>query len=400
MSSLQYVINNRKTRIISILRNVIVKKWYKPRKKENENLDYYFSSQWQLMGRKLVKHKLARCSIIILSILYTGVFFAPFIAPYSLFSYNPDTINCPPTTVHIWDRETGKITFPFVYGLKTERDSETYRKLFVDDVTQKYPIRFFADGEPYKLLGLFQTKRHLFGIERGDTLAGLFLFGTDAMGRDLFSRILLGSQVSLTIPFIATFINFVLGLSIGSISGYFGGIVDRIIQRLIEVIMSFPTIPLWMALAAAIPARVSVVMMYLLITIIISFITWTKLARTVRSKFISLRNNEYVLAAKVAGVTDFKIITRHLIPGFMSYLIVDLTLSIPGMILGETSMSFLGLGIRSPATSWGVLLQEAQNIQNVALYPWKLIPLLFVIIAVLAFNFLGDGIRDAADPYK
>ena len=266
--------------------------------------------------------------------------------------------------------------------------------------TQKYPIRLLAEGAPYKLFGLFKTSKHLFGIEKGETPAGLFLFGTDAMGRDLFSRILLGSQVSLTIPFVATFINFILGLAIGSISGYFGGIVDRIIQRLIEVIMSFPTIPLWMALAAAIPARVSVVKMYLLITIIISFITWTKLARTVRSKFISLRNDEYILAAKVAGVTDFKIITRHLIPGFMSYLIVGLTLSIPGMILGETSMSFLGLGIRSPATSWGVLLQEAQNIQNVALYPWKLIPLLFVIIAVLAFNFLGDGIRDAADPYK
>lgn len=368
--------------------------------KHDKEMSYYMASQWQLMGKKLAKHKLARVSIIILCILYFGVIFAPFLAPYSLTSYNPDTINCPPTSVHIWDKEEGKLTAPFVYGLKTERDPETYRKLFTYDESVKYPIKFFVEGEPYKLFGLFRTDIHLFGIERGDKPAGVFLFGTDAMGRDLFSRILLGSQISLTIPFVATIINFILGLVIGSISGYFGGIVDNIIQRLIEVIMSFPTIPLWMALAAAIPARVSVVKMYLLITIIISFITWTKLARIVRGKFISLRNDEYVLAAKVAGVSDFKIITKHLIPGFMSYLIVGLTLSIPGMILGETSMSFLGLGIRSPATSWGVLLQEAQEIQNVALYPWKLIPLAFVVITVLAFNFLGDGIRDAADPYK
>lgn len=376
------------------------KKNNKIRKNEKKDMNYYMASQWKLMRRKLLKHKLAKVSMVILGILYFGVIFAPLLAPYGLTSYDPDTINCPPTTIHIWDKEEGKLTAPFVYGLKTERDPETYKKVFIDDKSIKYPIKVFSRNEPYKLFGIFKTDIHLFGIEKGDQPAGVFLFGTDAMGRDLFSRILLGSQISLTIPFVATFISFVLGLVIGSISGYCGGVIDNCIQRVIEVVMSFPTIPLWMALAAAIPARVSVVKMYLLITIIISFLTWTKLARTVRSKFISLKNDEYVMAAKVSGVSDFKIITKHLIPGFMSYLIVDLTISIPSMILGETSMSFLGLGIRSPATSWGVLLQEAQEIQNVALYPWKLIPLAFVIIAVLGFNFLGDGIRDAADPYK
>ena len=216
----------------------------------------------------------------------------------------------------------------------------------------------------------------------------------------MFSRIILGSQISLTIPFAGTFISFILGLLIGSASGYFGGKLDAIVQRIIEVLNSLPSIPLWMALSAAIPAEVTVVQKYLMITVILSLIGWTGLARVVRGKFMSLKKEDFVMAAKLAGVSDFKIIMKHLVPGFMSYLIVSLTLGIPGMIIGETSMSFLGLGIQSPATSWGVLLKDAQNISNIANYPWRLIPLVFVVIAVLAFNFLGDGIRDAADPYK
>ena len=266
----------------------------------------------------------------------------------------------------------------------------------ITDESKPIHVRWFVHGSPYKVLGLIDCDLHLFGVEEGK----IFLFGADSMGRDLFSRIILGSQVSLTIPFAGTLISFVLGLLIGSISGYFGGWVDNVIQRIIEVLNSLPSLPLWMALSAAIPAGIPPVRMYLLITIILSLISWTGLARVVRGKFMSLKNEDYVMAAKLAGVSDMKIILKHMVPGFMSYLIVNLTLGIPSMIIGETSMSFLGLGIQSPATSWGVLLKEAQDVSSIALHPWCLIPLFFVVLTVLAFNFLGDGMRDAADPYK
>jgi peptide/nickel transport system permease protein len=286
---------------------------------------------------------------------------------------------------------------PFVYELKSERDPETMRKIFIPDTEKRHPLKLFAKGEPYRFLGTFTTDIHLFGV---DDPGRIFLLGTDGMGRDLFSRIVLGSQISLSIPLVGVAISFVLGLIIGGISGYFGGWIDSLIQRIIEIIRSFPTLPLWMALSAAIPPRIPVVTMYLYIVIIFAFIGWTDLARVVRGKFISLKNEDYIVAAKIAGVGDAKIIVKHLLPGFMSYLVVATTLAIPAMILGETAMSFLGLGVRSPATSWGVLLQEAQKIENVALYPWKLLPLGAVILTVLTYNFLGDGMRDAADPYK
>lgn len=366
-------------------------------KKKQDDEAIYLASQWQLIGRKLKKHKLARVSIVILSLFYLQALFGQFIAPQGLESYDSKYMNAPPTTLHWFDKEGTFHLIPFVYGLKSERDPETLRKFFVEDTEKQYDFKFFVKGEPYKLFGLISTDIHLFGVEEPGKF---FLFGTDGMGRDLFSRIVLGSRVSLTIPLLGISISFILGIIIGGISGYFGGVVDAIIQRIIEILRSFPSIPLWMALSAAIPPRIPVIQMYIYITVILSFISWTGLARVVRSKFISLRKEDYVMAAKISGVSDIKTITVHLVPGFLSYLIVDMTLGIPGMIIGETSMSFLGLGIRSPATSWGVLLQEAQKIQNVAIYPWKLIPLFFVIIAVLAFNFLGDGLRDAADPYK
>ncbi|OAS22126.1 peptide ABC transporter permease [Paenibacillus oryzisoli] len=365
--------------------------------KRPKNNDVYYSSQWRLIYRRLKKHKLARVSLIILAAFYLVALFAQFIAPYSLESYDSKYVNAPPTKLSFKDAEGNFHFRPFVNELKSGRDPVTLRKIFVQDENVRHPLRFFVKGESYKFLGLIPTSTHLFGV---DEPGRIFLFGTDGMGRDLLSRVALGSQISLSIPLIGVGISFVLGLFIGGISGYFGGWIDSVIQRFIEIIRSFPTLPLWMALSAAIPARVPVVTMYLYIVIIFAFIGWTDLARVARGKFISLKNEEYVLAAKIAGVSDAKIIIKHLLPGFISYLVVATTLAIPGMILGETAMSFLGLGIRSPATSWGVLLQEAQQIENIALYPWKLIPLGFVIVTVLTFNFLGDGLRDAADPYK
>ncbi|RED60340.1 ABC transporter permease [Cohnella lupini] len=359
--------------------------------------DTNYSSQWRLMYLRFKKHKLARISLIILGLLYAVALFAQFIAPYDLQSYDSKYVNAPPMALRFVDADGKFHIKPFVYELKSTRDPETMRKMFVANKEKRYSLQMFVKGERYKFLGLIPTSTHMFGVEQPGRL---FLLGTDGMGRDLFSRIVLGSQISLSIPLVGVGISFVIGLIIGGISGYFGGWIDSLIQRIIEIIRSFPTLPLWMALSAAIPPRIPVVTMYLYIVIIFSLIGWTDLARVVRGKFISLKNEDYVVAAKIAGVGNTKIIVKHLVPGFLSYLVVATTLAIPGMILGETAMSFLGLGIRSPATSWGVLLQEAQMIENVALYPWKLFPLGIVILTVLTYNFLGDGLRDAADPYK
>ena len=385
------------------------KKAEKARIKEE---NYYLASQWSLMARKLRKHKLAKLSLIILGFLYIVALFGDFIAPYNLTAYNGATKDVPPTKVHF--TLDGKLTGPYVYESKwetrkmsvaemqkakkeaKERGEEFSTKALITDTEHPLKVKFFVRGVEYKIFGLIKCDLHLFGAEGGD----IFLFGTDNMGRDIFSRIILGSRVSLTIPFAGTFISFILGLVIGSISGYFGGWIDNVIQRIIEVLNALPSLPLWMALSAAIPAGIPPVKMYLLITVILSLIGWTGLARVVRGKFMSLKNEDYVMAAKLAGVSDGKIIMKHMVPGFLSYLIVNLTLGIPSMIIGETSMSFLGLGIQAPATSWGVLLKEAQDVTNIVKHPWCLIPLIFVVLAVLAFNFLGDGMRDAADPYK
>jgi len=358
--------------------------------------ELYVASQWQLMWRKFKKHKLAILGGTILIIFYLIAIFCEFFAPYSKLKRRPKYIYCPPQNVHFFD-ERGTFHFrPFVYGMKANLDPKTFSRIFVEDKTKKYSIYLFVRGDKYKLWNLFSSDIHLFGVKKGT----MFLFGTDRLGRDLFSRTLYASRISLSIGLVGVVLSFFLGSVLGAISGYYGGTADMIIQRVIEFLMSIPTIPLWMTLSAALPAEWSSIKVYFGVTIILSLRGWTGLARVVRGKLISSREEDFTMAAKIAGATDGAIITRHLLPSFGSYLIVNLTLHIPSMILGETSLSFLGLGIRPPAVSWGTLLQDAQDIQTVALYPWLLIPGLFVIIIVLAFNFLGDGLRDAADPYK
>lgn len=354
---------------------------------------YYVASQWQLMWRKFRKHKLAIASGVVLLLLYASAIFADFIAPYPKNQRSSYRYASPQALHFASSQHTG----PHVYGYKQRNDPRTLRIINEPDKTKILPVKFFVHGHEYRFLGLFSTDIHLFGVEGEGTI---FLFGTDELGRDLFSRILAALRISLFIGLVGVFLSFVIGVILGGISGYFGGVVDIAIQRLIDLLLSIPTIPLWMALSASLPPYWSSIRVFFGITIILSLISWGGIARVVRGKFLELREEDYVTAAIVAGSTSWRIIFRHLVPAFASYLIVQLTLSIPGMIIGETALSFLSLGIRAPAVSLGTLLEDAQNIRVVALYPWLLIPAIFLIVIVLAFNFLGDGLRDAVDPYK
>jgi len=360
-----------------------------------ENL--FVASQWQLMWWRFRKHKMAVISSVVLIFIYLVAIFCEFIAPYDPNKYDVRYTYAPPQRLHFTDEQGQFHLRPFIYGIKHSRDPETMKMVFEPDYEVKYPIYFFTKGEPYKMWGLFETDRHLFGLRNGG--AFLFILGADRMGRDMFSRIVYGTRVSMSIGLVGVFLSLILGILLGGTSGYYSGVLDTIIQRVIEFLRSIPTIPLWLALSAALPKEWSPLRIYFAITVLLSLIGWTGLARVVRGRFLALREEDFVMAAKLAGASEFRIIVRHMVPSFLSHIIASLTLSIPGMILSETSLSFLGLGLRPPVISWGVLLQESQNLRAVATAPWLLLPGAAVVLAVLAFNFVGDGLRDAADPY-
>jgi peptide/nickel transport system permease protein len=354
--------------------------------------EVYGASQWQLIWRKFRRNKMALIGGTVILLFYLGALFANFLAPYGLTERFTKYIYMPPQRVHLFNE--GKLQ-PFVYDLQQEFD-ETLRRRYTKDPEKKTFILFFAPGEPYKLFGLIESNIHLFQGSDGKPVA---LLGTDRQGRDMYSRIMLGSQVSLTIGLLGVSLSLSIGTVLGISSGYYGGRTDNIIQRVIELIRAFPSIPLWMALSAAIPLTWGVTQTYFAITLILSLIGWTWLARQLRGQVLALRSADYVRASRLAGASDRHIIFRHLIPATMGSIIVVATLAMPAMILAETALSFLGLGLRPPVTSWGVLISESQNYQSLALYPWVFIPAAVIAICIFAFNYLGDGLRDAVDPY-
>lgn len=366
---------------------------------EGTDQEMYYASQWQLMWWRFRRHRIALISVGLLALLYVMAIFANIIAPYDSTSRFRGYQGAPPTAIHFIGEEG--LQRPFVYGRERRIDPDTRRTTYVEVREEKYPIRFWVQGEPYRLWGLFPMNRHLFGLGPAADEAGIgiWLFGTDTLARDVFSRTIYGARISLSIGLVSVIVTFLLGTFLGGVSGYFGGVVDNIIQRVIEFLRAIPQLPLWMTLAAAVPKEWPPIQVYFAITVILALLNWVGLARVVRGRLLSMREEDYALAARASGTSDLRIIVVHLLPGFTSHLILAVTLMIPQMILYETALSFLGLGMQPPAVSWGVLLQDFRDILAIYHIPWLLIPAGWVLATVLLFNFIGDGLRDAADPY-
>lgn len=357
---------------------------------------YAQATQLQLTWWRFRRHKLAVVSLVVVVLFYMVAAFADFLAISDPHATDARRSFIPPQGIHLFDDSGFN---PHVYGLKGVRDPRSFKLVYTPDPDRRLPVRLFVRGYSYNLFGLIETDRHLLGIEGGGRSDGIFLLGTDQLGRDLFSRMMVATRISLLIGLAGVTLSLFLGVVLGGMSGLYGGWIDSLIQRVIEVLRSIPTIPLWMGLAAALPKTWSVTQVYLAITVIISLIGWTELARVVRGRFLSLREEDFVVAAELAGASQIRIILRHMLPSFASHVIAAVSLALPAMIISETSLSFLGLGLRPPAISWGILLQDAQNIQVLAGAPWLLSAAVPVTLVILAFNFLGDGLRDAADPY-
>jgi peptide/nickel transport system permease protein len=360
---------------------------------------YALAPQWKLVWWRFRRHRLAVASAVVVVLLALVAVFAEFLAPSAPAAVDAEHTYAPPQRLHVVDTSGGGFELGlYVHPYRSERDQETLALAYAVDETRKVPVGFFVRGDPYELWGVVPTDLHLIGT--GDPNQPMHLLGADRNGRDVLSRLVYGTRVSLSIGLVGVALTFLLGIVLGGISGYFGGRTDTAIQRVIEFLMSIPTIPLWLGLSAAVPRTWGPLQTYFAITVILSVIGWTDLARVVRGRFLSLREEDFVTAARLDGVSTPRIILRHMLPSFSSHVIASLTLAIPYMILAETALSFLGLGLQPPVVSWGVLLQEAQNIHSIAGAPWLLLPGLAVVVAVLALNFVGDGVRDSADPYR
>jgi peptide/nickel transport system permease protein len=358
--------------------------------------EFQFLTVNQLMKLKFKKNKAAVISLYVLALFYFVIIFAEFFAPYEFNTRIPGMGFAPPQRIHIRDSE-GRFRLPFTYALKQERNMDTYLYEYVNDTSQIYPLKFFVQGHPYKLLGLIETNIHFLGVAEGGTMV---LLGTDKLGRDMFSRVLVGGRISLTVGLIGVGLTIILGSFLGTVSGYYGGWVDNVIQRIAELLRAFPTLPLWMTLTTALPREWPSHYIYFGIVTVLAIIGWTSLAREIRGKVMAFRNTDFVLAAEAQGASTLRIIFLYMIPNMVSHIMVIATLSIPGMILGESALSYLGLGIQPPMTSWGLMMAQAQKIEVMKNYPWLMLPGVFLFVVVLAFNFLGDGLRDAVDPFS